>query len=144
MADYKDIIQGTLNKVVSKVKDVAENGTVRDIYDKGVDRAKACGRFAKLSLEMNGESEELKRVYTEIGRLFYEEHKDGELPPYYASLFASADEIREKLKEMDEELSSMREDFEEKCDEEDLDVEICNFEDIVDAFEVKSEEDKDD
>ena len=68
MADYKDIIAGTINSIVGKVKEVAESGAVRDIYENGANRAKSYGRIAKLALELNGENEELKRVYTEIGR----------------------------------------------------------------------------
>ena len=67
MADYKDIISGTINSIVGKVKEVAESGAVRDIYENGANRAKSYGRIAKLALELNGENEELKRVYTEIG-----------------------------------------------------------------------------
>ena len=140
MADYKDIIQGTINNIVGKVKDVAESGTVRDIYDKGVDKAKSMGRIAKLSLEMNGESEELKRVYTEIGRLYYEEHKDSAAEPYYSSLFARADELRAKLSEMDDEIKAMKDEFSAQYQDSDIDVEICNFEDIVEESENKPEE----
>ena len=64
MADYKDIIAGTINSIVGKVKEVAESGAVRDIYENGANRAKSYGRIAKLALELNGENEELKRVYT--------------------------------------------------------------------------------
>ena len=133
MADYKDIIRGTINNIANKVKDVAESGAVRDMYDKGVDKAKSYGRIAKLTLEMNGESEELKRVYAEIGRLYYEDHKD-EPEAYYTSLFAQAKEISEKMMAMDEEIKSMKDDF-DADDDDDIDVEICNFEDIVDATE---------
>lgn len=76
MADYKDIISGTINSIVGKVKEVAESGAVRDIYENGANRAKSYGRIAKLALELNGENEELKRVYTEIGRLYYENYRD--------------------------------------------------------------------
>ena len=31
MADYKDIIKGTLNNLAGKVKEVAESGTVPDL-----------------------------------------------------------------------------------------------------------------
>ncbi len=66
MADYKDIITGTLNSLldkakdlaksdtvtqfVGKVKNTAENNTVRDIYQQGAGRAKSYGRIAKLNL----------------------------------------------------------------------------------------------
>ena len=70
MANYKDIITGTLNNLVGKAKEVAENGTVRNIYEQGSTRAKAYARIAKLGLEVNGDTEELRRVYTEIGKLY--------------------------------------------------------------------------
>ena len=65
MADYKDIITGTLNNIVGKVKEVADSGAIKDIYEHGANRAKSYGQMAKLSLEINGDSEELKRVYAE-------------------------------------------------------------------------------
>ena len=69
MADYKDIIAGTFNALSGKVKEVAQSGTVRGIYEQGASRAKAFGQLAKLSLSINGDTEELKRVYIEIGKL---------------------------------------------------------------------------
>ena len=75
MADYKDIITGTLNNIVGKVKEVADSGAIKDIYEHGANRAKSYGQMAKLSLEINGDSEELKRVYAEIGRLYYDQQR---------------------------------------------------------------------
>ena len=65
MADYKDIITGTLSNIVGKVKEVADSGAIKDIYEHGANRAKSYGQMAKLSLEINGDSEELKRVYAD-------------------------------------------------------------------------------
>ena len=31
MADYKDIITGTLNNIVGKVKEVADSGAIKDL-----------------------------------------------------------------------------------------------------------------
>ena len=67
MSDYRDIITGTLNHLISKAKEaadtvsktVAESGTVKDIYEQGASKAKAYGRIAKLSLEITGSNEEL-------------------------------------------------------------------------------------
>ena len=50
MADYKDIITGTLSNIVGKVKEVADSGAIKDIYEHGANRAKAYGQMAKLSL----------------------------------------------------------------------------------------------
>ena len=53
MADYKDIISGTINSIVGKVKEVAESGAVRDIYENGANRAKSYGRIAAKEDEIN-------------------------------------------------------------------------------------------
>ena len=136
MADYKDIIKGTLSSIAGKVKEVAESGTVRDIYDKGASRAKSYTRIAKLTLEMNGESEELKRVYTEIGKLYYEQAKDAP-EGFFAPLFSQVKEISDSILAKEEEINAMKAEFEAefeaKCAAKDIDVEIGEFDDIVDA-----------
>lgn len=139
MADYKDIISGTINSIVGKVKEVAESGTVRDIYENGANRAKSYGRIAKLALELNGENEELKRVYTEIGRLYYEQAKDAP-EGFFAPLFAQAEEICGRIAAKEDEINSLKADVAAAtgCDEADIDVEIGEFDDfdnIVDATE---------
>lgn len=139
MADYKDIISGTINSIVGKVKEVAESGAVRDIYENGASRAKSYGRIAKLALELNGENEELKRVYTEIGRLYYEQAKDAP-EGFFAPLFAQAEEICGRISAKEDEINSLKADVAAAtgCDEADIDVEIGEFDDfdnIVDATE---------
>ncbi len=139
MADYKDIIAGTINSIVGKVKEVAESGAVRDIYENGASRAKSYGRIAKLALELNGENEELKRVYTEIGRLYYEQAKDAP-EGFFAPLFAQAEEICGRIAAKEDEINSLKADVAAAtgCDEADIDVEIGEFDDfdnIVDATE---------
>ena len=139
MADYKDIISGTINSIVGKVKEVAESGAVRDIYENGAKRAKSYGRIAKLALELNGENEELKRVYTEIGRLYYEQAKDAP-EGFFAPLFAQAEEICGRIAAKEDEINSLKADVAAAtgCDEADIDVEIGEFGDfdnIVDATE---------
>lgn len=125
MADYKDIIAGTLNSIIDKVKDVAESGTVRSVYDKGASRAKAYARIAKLTLELNGENEELKKVYTEIGRLYYEQAKDAP-EGFFAALFSQVDEITGKIIAKQEEIEALKTEASETV--EDVQVE---FEEIV-------------
>ena len=139
MADYKDIISGTINSIVGKVKEVAESGAVRDIYENGAIRAKSYGRITKLALELNGENEELKRVYTEIGRLYYEQAKDAP-EGFFAPLFAQAEEICGRIAAKEDEINSLKADIAAAtgCDDADIDVEIGEFDDfdnIVDATE---------
>ena len=132
MADYKDIISGTISNIVGKVKEVANSDTVKGFCEKGADRARSYSRIAKLSLEMNGESEELKRIYAEIGRLFFE--KNDEAPEgCYVSLFQQAKRLSNSISEKDEAIKAMKASFESEC--KDIDVEICDFEVVVDATE---------
>lgn len=133
MANYKDIITGTLNNLVSKAKEVADNGTVRNIYEQGSTRAKAYARIAKLGLEINGDTEELRRVYTEIGKLYYEENRDNP-QGFFAPLFQQAEELTERIKARSDEMDALKAEAAQTADK-DLEVEIGDFEDVVSSTE---------
>ncbi|MPM30545.1 hypothetical protein SDC9_77095 [bioreactor metagenome] len=49
-------------------------GKAKDVAQTGVARVLDTGRIAKLSLSNATEAEGLKKVYMEIGRLYYEQH----------------------------------------------------------------------
>ena len=160
MADYKDIITGTLTNLVGKVKEVAESpnvkeavdkvkaaaedtvgkvkaaaegSTVKEVCDQGANRVKSYGRIAKLSLEMNGDYEELKRVYTEIGKLCYDQFKDAPEGDF-APLFAQVEEISARIERGEAEIEAMK--AEASCQEEpDISVEI-----VADSVEEAAEE----
>lgn len=134
MADYKSIITGTLTNLASKVKEVAESGSVRDIYDRGAVRAKTYARIAKLSLELNGENEELRKVYAEIGRLYYEQAKDAP-EGFFAPLFAQAEELYSGIAAREEEINALRAEMEAESSIDDIDVEISEFEEVVASAE---------
>lgn len=133
MANYKDIITGTLNNLVSKAKEVADNGTVRNIYEQGSTRAKAYARIAKLGLEVNGDTEELRRVYTEIGKLYYEENRDNP-QGFFAPLFQQAEELTERIRAKSDEMDALKAEAAQTADK-DLEVEIGDFEDVVSSTE---------
>ena len=137
MADYKDIISGTITNIIDKVKDVAENGTVKEIYEQGATRAKSYGRIAKLSFEINGDSEELKRIYAEIGRMYFEQNRDCAPDGFFAPLFAQAAQVAGRIAEKEQEIQAMKAEFDTGAAEAepDIDVEISQFEDVVDATE---------
>lgn len=133
MANYKDIITGTLNNLVGKAKEVAENGTVRNIYEQGSTRAKAYARIAKLGLEVNGDTEELRRVYTEIGKLYYEENRNNP-QGFFAPLFQQAEELTERIKTKSDEMEALKAEAAQTA-EKDLEVEIGDFEEVVSSTE---------
>ncbi|MGE4353097.1 MAG: hypothetical protein AB7D36_03305 [Oscillospiraceae bacterium] len=66
------------NNLKSKVMDSINKAadTTRDFADKATDKAKDVSRIAKLSLEINSEKDVIRKAYSEIGKLYYETHKD--------------------------------------------------------------------
>lgn len=134
MSNYKDIITGTLNTLVGKAKEVAENGTVRGIYEQGTSRAKSYARIAKLGLEVNGDTEELRRVYTEIGKLYFDENEN-DPQGFFAPLFQQVRELKDRIEAKNEEIAAIKAETEAQAGMSDIDVEIGDFEDIVSSTE---------
>lgn len=130
MASYKDIITGTLNNIAGKVKEAAESGAIRDIYEHGASRAKSYGQIAKLSLEINGDSEELKKVYAEIGRLYYDQAKEAP-EGYFAPLFEQAGSLIAGINDKQAQIQAMKEEFEA----ENAPAVDADFESVVDETE---------
>ena len=167
MADYKDIITGTISNIMGKVKEVAESpnvkeavdkvkaaaedtvgkvkeaaegSTVKEVCEQGASRVKSYGRIAKLNLEMNGDYDELKRVYTEIGKLCYDQFKDAP-EGFFAPLFAQVEEISARIERSEAEIEAMK--AEAGCQEEpDISVEIVadSVEDAAEEFKAAAEE----
>lgn len=131
MADYKDIITGTLKNLAGKVKDVAESNTVRGLYEHGAERAKSYGAMAKLSLEISGDMEELKRAYTEIGKLYFEQARENP-EGFFAPLFAQVEEINARIHANEEAISDIKAQIEAE-NAADIDVEVGSFDDVVDS-----------
>ncbi len=123
MADYKDIIAGTIKSFAGKVKDVAESSTVRGIYEHGAERAKAYG----------SEYEELKRAYTEIGKLYFEQARENP-EGFFAPLFAQVEEINARIREKESDIEALKTQV-ESGKAIDIDIEIGDFDDVVDSTE---------
>ncbi len=70
MKDFSEI----KNAVLSSIGKAADAG--KDIANKAADKAKSGARIAKLSMEIAGEKENMKKAYIEIGKLYYDTHKD--------------------------------------------------------------------
>lgn len=131
MSDYKDIIAGTLKNLAGKVKEVAESDTVRGIYQQSAGKAKVYGSIAKMTLEINGTSEELKRVYTEIGKLYFEQAKAAP-EGFFAPLFAQAEQLQAEIDAKQIEIDALKAELKTDADgDDDISVEITEFEEIV-------------
>ncbi len=116
------------------VETVDKNGTVREAYTRGTERTKAYARIAKLTLSLNSESEELRKIYTEIGKLYFEQNgrsADG----FFAPLCAQAADTAEKIRALEDEIRALRASVMPENAEKDIEVEIGAFDDIVSADE---------
>ena len=136
MSSYKDLLNGTLHSLADKVREVSETSGVREIYSRGADRARSYARVARLSLEINGNAEELRKVYAEIGKLCFEQNETAP-GALYEGLFAQAEKLRASLRDKEDEIRALREAYEASQAEKsgDIEVEIGDFEDVANATE---------
>ena len=133
MADYKEI----LGSLVNRAKSAMDSSGVTEVYRQGADRAKSYARIARLTLDMNGQAEELRKVYTEIGKLYFEQAKD-QPEGFFAPLFAQASSLAQGLKDKEAEVAAIREALNA---EKDIQVEITqdteDFDAVVNATEAQ-------
>jgi len=142
MSDTMDKLTSTLGELMKKAKEVGgqavdavdKNGTVRGAYARGTERTKAYARIARLTLDLNGENEELKKIYTEIGRLYFEQAQ-GSADGFFAPLFAQAETTAQKIRTIEDEIGDLRRRVAEESGEKDIEVEIGAFDDVVSADE---------
>ena len=126
MKDYHDMLNSLKDKVVDAAGKAGEtvthaaNKVVSDeMRDKVAgaahavgDRAKYASRMTRMTVDCNAELERVKRTYTEIGRLYYENYRDTadafladlcqqvtDANAHVAELEAQMDELRAAAKE---------------------------------------------
>ena len=132
MADYKEM----LGALVNKARNAMDGSGVAGVYQKGAERAKTYGRIAKLTMENKSQAEELRKVFTEIGKLYYEQARE-KPEGFFAPLFAQAAQLQEGLRARDAELAALKEGLSAAAEEKDIEVEITeevpDFEAVVDA-----------
>lgn len=133
MADYKELLGGTFGKLADKVKETASSTGVLGVYAQGASRAKAFGQLTKLTLELNGEHEELQRIYAEIGRLYFEQAKDAP-EGFFVPLFEQANRVTGSIREKRAKIDELKEHY-GVTEKNDIDVEIGDFDDVVSATE---------
>jgi len=111
MANYKDRILGGIfdiaDTLTTKAKEITESEAVRGAYEKGTAKAKAYARLAKLKLEVTTTTEELNKVYMEIGKQAYEKMKASP-EGFFAALFIQANELETVLEAKQAELEALR------------------------------------
>ena len=107
MADYKSMIKGTISAVGKKAKDYVESGALRDAYDRSSTTARCYANIAKLNLQINGELEEQKKVFIEIGRQYYDQNRDC-AEGKFATLFQDLQAIDDRIEVMRTELEAAK------------------------------------
>ena len=136
MADYKELF----GSLVNKAKDVMESTGVTEVYQKGASRTKTYSRIARLTLDTNSQADELRKVYTEIGRLYFElarENPEGVFAPLFAQAGKLMDELKAKEAELEQLKSGLRDEAEEKDIEVEITQDIDDFDQIVNATEAE-------
>lgn len=136
MADYKELF----GSLVNKAKDVMESTGVTEVYQKGASRTKAYSRIARLTLDTNSQADELRKIYTEIGRLYFEQARENP-EGVFAPLFAQAGKLMDELKAKEAELEQLKSGLRDETEEKDIEVEITqdidDFDQIVNATEAE-------
>jgi hypothetical protein len=112
--EIMDKVRDTIGTVADKTKDIA--GVVAD-------KAKDTTRIAKLNFEISSERDTIKKAYIEIGKIYYESHKDNP-DVFFAQLCSEIDLALERIRDKEAEIATLK----AQVDDGSIDVE---FEHIV-------------
>ena len=135
MADYKDIIEGAVNKVVDKVKDYTDGKSPREICEEGLDKVSGYGKRAMLLLDITGAKEQLRGTYEELGRRYYEKAKNKHAAEY--------DELFDRIEALQNEIAAKQENADSikaagyTTGAKDIEVDIIEYGEVVDNIDDK-------
>ena len=132
----KDKLLSSLGKATEGAKDFAGKAadTTKDLAGKAADKAKAGGRIAKLSMELSQEKESLKKTYVEIGKLYYDTHKDNP-DGFFIQLCEEVAAAEGVIAGKEAEIAQLKESFSASAP----DVEV-EFEEVVSEDEAAAED----
>ena len=136
MADFnafKDKLLAKLGQAAEATKDIAEKVAdgAKDVADKAADTAKAGSRIAKLNIEIATERDNMKKTYLEIGKLYYDTHKD-DPEGFFIQLCDEVTLAEKNIAEKEAEIAQLKESL--KADKDDDSIEV-EFEEIVEQEE---------
>ncbi len=131
----KDTLLSILGQATDGAKDLAGKAAVvtRDVAGKAADKAKAGGRIAKLSMDIAKEKEGMKKTYLEIGKLYYDTHKD-DPEGFFIQLCEEIALAEKTVAEKEAELAELKSGFNSA----DKDIEV-EFEEVVGEAEAEAE-----
>ncbi|MCC8078913.1 MAG: hypothetical protein LIO57_02465 [Oscillospiraceae bacterium] len=111
----KDKALGAMGQAADYTKDAA---------NKAAEKAKSGTRIAKLKMDIAGERETIKKAYSEIGKLYYDTHKDAP-EGFFIQLFEEVAMAQESISKMEAEIETLKD-----SGEEDDSIEV-EFEEVV-------------
>lgn len=146
MKDYHDMLNSLKNKVVDAAGKAGEtvtntaNKVVSDeMRDKVAgaahavgDRAKYASRMTRMTVDCNAELERVKRTYTEIGRLYYENYRDT-ADAFLAELCQQVTDANARVAELEAQMDELRaaaKEYRPAPDLHTVDAEVVEPEDI--------------
>lgn len=150
--EIKNAVLSSIGKAADAGKDIANKaaGAGKGIANKAAGKAKAGARIAKLTVEIANEKENMKKAYLEIGKLYYDTHKDDpegffiqlcdEVGLAQKSIAEKEAEI-EELKSSENDGAGIEVEFEKvvEADEADADSEAAGDESSVQTEETEEE-----
>ena len=121
MKDYRDMLSSLKDKVIDvagkatvAVTDAAGKAVSDEVRDKVAgaahtvgERAKYASRMTRLTVDCNAELERVKRTYTEIGRLYYENYRDT-ADAFLAELCQQVTDANAHVAEMEAQMDELR------------------------------------
>ena len=135
MKDYRDM----LSSLKDKVADVAGKAVSDEMRDKVAgaaqavgERAKYASRMTRLTVDCNAELERVKRTYTEIGRLYYENYRDT-ADAFLAELCQQVTDANARVAELEAQMDELRaaaKEYRPAPDLHTVDAEVVEPEDI--------------
>lgn len=108
------------------------NGLMDNVTEKGrgaADKAKSAGRIAKLSLELGGEKDSLKKAFATLGETYYENKADLS-EGLLAQLCEEIDSTKERIAAIEAEIAALKGELSSK----EPDVEVT-LEEVVEEAE---------
>lgn len=126
MADLNELKQ----KMLAKLGKAADSA--KDLADKAADKAKVGARIAKLTMEIAAENDGLKKTYIEIGKLYYDTHKE-EPEGFFIQLCEEVALAQKNIADKEAEIEALKSKGDD-C----VDVEV-EFEEIVAEEEAAAE-----
>lgn len=131
--ELKDKLLSALGQATEAAKELSNKAAdvTKDFAGKAADKAKAGARIAKLNIEISQEKENMRKTYLEIGKLYYDMHKD-DPDGFFIQLCEEINTASKAIAEKEAEIADLKDGF----SEEDVEVE---FEEVVEQEEAAAD-----